>query len=70
MKAGPTLTDKLAIFVSIDYRAYFADKTKGDILYRFKAGGMLATRPLACDGRVYIAGEDKKLYCFDITGEK
>ena len=70
VKAGPTLTEKLVVFVGIDYRAYFADKISGDILYRFKAGGMLTTRPLACNGRIYIAGEDKKLYCFDITGEK
>lgn len=69
VKAGPTLTEKLAIFVGIDYRAYFVDKEDGSIFFRFKADGMLTTRPLACDGRIYIAGEDKKLYCIDISGE-
>jgi len=70
VKAGPTLTEKLAIFVGIDYRAYFVDKEDGSIFFRLKADGMLTTRPLACDGKVYIAGEDKKLYCIDISGEE
>jgi len=70
VKAGPTLTEKLAVFVGIDYWAYFVDKINGSILYRYKTDGMLTTRPLACDGKIYIAGEDKKLYCFDISGEE
>jgi outer membrane protein assembly factor BamB len=69
VKAGPTLTDETAIFVGIDFVAYFVDKISGEVTYRFKANGMLTTRPLVCDGRVYIAAEDRNLYCFDISGD-
>jgi outer membrane protein assembly factor BamB len=69
VKAGPTLTETMVVFAGIDYRAYFVDKTDGSVLYRFETDGMLTTRPLACDGNIYIASEDKKLYCINISGE-
>ncbi len=69
IKAGPLITDKLAVFVSIDYKIYFVDKNSGKIITEYLTDGMLTTRPLACGENVYIAGEDKNLYCFNISGE-
>ena len=67
--AGPTLTEDLAIFVSLDYNIYFTDKKTGDFRYVHNTNGILSTRPIACENRVYVAGEDKHLYCFQFTEE-
>jgi hypothetical protein len=30
---------------------------------------MLSVRPIACSDRIFIAGEDKSLYCFQVAEE-
>lgn len=67
IKAGATILGNIVVFVSLNHRAYFVDKNDGSIRYEYQAQGMLTTRPAACSNRIYIAGEDKNLYCFQVS---
>ena len=67
IKAGATILGNTVVFVSLNHRAYFVDKNDGSIRLEYEAQGMLTARPVACFNRVYIAGEDKNLYCFQVS---
>ncbi len=69
IKAGATIFGDMVIFVSLNHRAYFVDKNDGTIKSEFTARGMLSVRPVACSNRIFIAGEDKNLYCFQVAAE-
>ena len=70
IKAGPGLTDDLAIFASLDHKVYFVDKLTGKTVLAYETGGMLTTKPVVCGNRVFIAGEDEFLYCFGLQETK
>ncbi len=70
IKAGPVLTGNLAIYVSIDHNAYFLDKVSGETRHVFETGGMLTSRPIVCDDKVYIASEDSHVYCFQLSKDE
>lgn len=67
IKAGAMIVGNMAVFVSLNHRAYFVDKNDGSIRYDYQAQGMLTARPVACGNRIYIAGEDRNLYCFQVS---
>jgi outer membrane protein assembly factor BamB len=69
VKAGATIFGDLVVFVSLNHKAYFVDKRDGTIMTDFETRGMLSARPIACSNRIFIAGEDKNLYCFQVTEE-
>jgi outer membrane protein assembly factor BamB len=69
IKAGATIFGDMVIFVSLNHKAYFVDKNDGTVKSEFVARGMLSVRPIACSNRIYIAGEDKNLYCFQVAKE-
>jgi hypothetical protein len=69
VKAGATIFGDIVVFVSLNHKAYFVDKNDGTIKTEFETRGMLSARPIACSNRIFIAGEDKNLYCFQVTEE-
>ena len=69
VKAGATIFGDKVVFVSLNHKAYFVDKNDGTIKTEFETRGMLSARPIACSNRIFIAGEDKNLYCFQVTEE-
>ncbi|HBC47303.1 MAG TPA: hypothetical protein DEO84_06355 [candidate division Zixibacteria bacterium] len=69
VKAGATIFGDIVVFVSLNHKAYFVDKNDGTIKTEFETRGMLSARPIACSNRILIAGEDKNLYCFQVTEE-
>lgn len=70
VKAGACVAGDISIFASLNHTIYFVDKNTGDIVSRYETDGMVSSRPSVCDNRVFVAGEDKYLYCFRIAGEK
>lgn len=70
IKAGPAVTRNSVIFVSLDHKAYFIDKMSGEIRFVYETDGMLTTRPSVCRDRAYIAGEDRNLYCFQLSRDE
>jgi hypothetical protein len=69
IKGGAAIFGNMVVFVSLNHTAYFVDKNDGTTRSEFETRGMLSTRPIACSDRIFIAGEDKYLYCFQVTGE-
>ncbi len=70
IKAGPAVTGNSVIFVSIDHKVYFVDKISGDMRFIYETGGMLTTRPMICRDKVFVAAEDKNLYCFQLSKDE
>jgi outer membrane protein assembly factor BamB len=69
IKAGATIFGDMVIFVGLNHKVYFVDKKDGTVRSEFETKGMLTARPIACFNRIFIAGEDKNLYCFQVAGE-
>jgi outer membrane protein assembly factor BamB len=70
IKGGCAIFGNLVIFVSLNHKAYFVDKNDGTTRSEFETRGMLSTRPIACSDRIFIAGEDKNVYCFQVAGNE
>ncbi len=69
VKAGPALTEQMAVFTSIDFNVYFVDKASGLVKNKFKTDGMISTRPITCQNKIFVVGEDMNLYCFGLPEE-
>ncbi len=70
IKGGCAIFGNMVIFVSLNHKAYFVDKNDGTTRSEFETKGMLSTRPIACSDRIFIAGEDKNLYCFQVVANE
>jgi outer membrane protein assembly factor BamB len=70
VKGGVLIAGDFAIYVSLNRRIYFVDKNEGKIRLEFPTQGMLSTRPVACTNRIYVAGEDNNIYCFQLSDGK
>jgi outer membrane protein assembly factor BamB len=69
IKAGATIFGDIVIFVGLNHKVYFVDKKDGTERSEFETRGMLSARPIVCSNRIYIVGEDKNLYCFQVAEE-
>lgn len=70
IRAGITILGKIVISTSLNHRVYFVDKNAGAIRFEYETEGMISARPVVCGNRVYVAGEDKNLYCFQVSDER
>ena len=64
------VTSKSVIFSSLDNTVYILDKMSGKVLESYVANGMISAAPVLFDDKLYIAAQDKFLYCFNMKGEK
>ncbi len=65
VKTGPGLIDRFAVFVGLDHKIYFADKSSGEIVLDQETNGMITAPPVTCGNRLFVAGEDGFLYCYE-----
>jgi len=61
------LTSKMAIFTSLDFTVYMLDKNNGNIIQSYIVDGMVSAAPVVFDNKLFIATQDKILYCFNMT---
>jgi len=58
------ITSAAAIFASLDHKIYVLDKGTGDVFSSYETAGMVSAAPVLADDRLFIAAQDKILYCF------
>lgn len=65
IKAAPAFDEAsgLLVFGSFDQRIHVVDVKTGRAVFSHATGGPLYSTPLVADGRAYVAGLDKRLYC-------
>jgi outer membrane protein assembly factor BamB len=66
IKGGPSILGNIIIIATLNHRVFFVDKNEGKIISEYPTFGMISSRPVACSDRIYVAGEDEKLYCFQL----
>jgi len=69
IRGTAVLTAKSVIFSSLDGTVYLLDKQNGRVRESYVAEGMISAAPVIFDTRLFIAAQDKFLYCFYMLGE-
>jgi outer membrane protein assembly factor BamB len=67
IKAGALVIGDLAVFAGLNHKVLFVDKNTGSIRFQYETMGMLSARPVACLNRIYVVGDDRNLYCFQVS---
>ncbi|OQX91378.1 MAG: hypothetical protein B6D58_08440 [candidate division Zixibacteria bacterium 4484_95] len=64
------VTQKTVIFTSLDYTVFMVDKYSGELLSSYVTSGMISAAPVLSNSKLFIAGQDRFLYCFSSAGDK
>lgn len=64
------VTPKTVIFTSLDYTVFMLDKYSGELLSSYVTSGMISAAPVLSGDKLFIAGQDRFLYCFSPAEEK
>lgn len=58
------VTPKTVIFTGLDHTVFMLDKYSGELLSSYVTSGMISAAPVLSGDKLFIAGQDKFLYCF------
>lgn len=64
VRGAALVTPRTVIFTSLDYRVFMLDKENGELLSSYTTSGMISAAPALYRDKLFIAAQDKFLYCF------
>lgn len=62
---SPFISNKKIYIGTTVNKVYCIDEHSGDTIAIYKTNGVITTRPLAYNGKVYVVADDGYLYCFE-----
>ncbi len=64
VNTAPVIAGRVLFFGALDTYCYALDRTSGAVIWKLKIEARVKTSPIVWENRVYVAAEDRNVYCF------
>jgi outer membrane protein assembly factor BamB len=69
IRGSALVTRKTVVFASLDHKVYLLNGENGQLLTSYATKSMIMAAPAILGDKLFIAAQDKYLYCFLLTGD-